>query len=440
MKKIVTASTNERIIRTVKEASAKYEAFFFGAVFGDTENTINYIRYELPEIKVIDYTSSPQINAQAILNAINRDSWLHFGGVIAVCKDREQQHEIEAIKDGNILSILTVADFEENFGRLLRILKKNQQFLYTRGMQDMMGGEEQGSFECENDPVDIRFYTNFIVSYLYNTNRISDEDRVNLQMTLMELLINAVEHGNLNITYQEKNEYLENGGDIFTLIRERSEKPEYRGRRVHISYVIRKTASAFRIRDEGEGFNWKEAMEKSAGTTETNGRGISLSRQCVQKIAYNEKGNQVTFSIKNRVNVVNTVPEIMKDFDILEYKDKDIIFRQDELSNDLFFIVSGRFAVYTNQKLSATLTPNDIFIGEMAFLLNGRRTATVVSVGDSKLIKVPKTAFLKLIHENPHYGIFLSKMLAQRLVLQSNTSYVMQQQLEDMQSKLRPVT
>ncbi len=431
MKKIITASTNENIIKAVKDATSKYESFFNGASFSDTEDAITYIQYELPEIKVIDFTSEPPINAQKILEAINKDSWLHYGGVIAVCKDKTQQKKLEDLKDGNILSILKVSEFEDNFGRLLRILKNNQQFLYTRGLQDMIGGEEQGSFECENDPVDIRFYTNFLVTYLYNTNRISDEDRVNLQMTLMELLMNAVEHGNLNISYKEKNEWLMNGGDIITLIKERAQKPEYRGRRVHISYFIKHNASAFRIRDEGEGFDWKEAMEKSGGT-ETNGRGILLSSQCVQKISYNEKGNQVTFSIKNKVNSVNTVPQIMKDFDIIDYKNKDIIFRQDELSNDLFFIVSGKFAVYTNQKLSTTLTPNDIFIGEMAFLLNGRRTATVVAVGDCKLIKVPKPTFLKLIRENPHYGIFLSKMLAQRLVLQTNTSYIMQQQLEVM--------
>ncbi len=123
----------------------------------------------------------------------------------------------------------------------------------------------------------------------------------------------------------------------------------------------------------------------------------------------------------------------MKPFDVLEYKDKQIVCRQDEMSNDLFFIVEGKFGVYVNLKLNTVLTPSDMFIGEMAFLLNDRRTATVMAIGNCKLIKVPKTAFLSLIRKNPHYGIFLSKMLAQRLALQSQNAYVIQQKFEALQ-------
>ena len=40
----------------------------------------------------------------------------------------------------------------------------------------------------------------------------------------------------------------------------------------------------------------------------------------------------------------------------------------------------------------------------------------------SKLIRIPKVSFLNLIRKNPHYGIFLSKLLAQRLVRQTHRS------------------
>ena len=67
----------------------------------------------------------------------------------------------------------------------------------------------------------------------------------------------------------------------------------------------------------------------------------------------------------------------------------------------------------------------------MAFLLNDRRTATVVSVGNSRLIKVPKADFMMLIRKNPHYGIFLSKMLAQRLVRQTKETLEAKKKLEE---------
>ena len=101
----------------------------------------------------------------------------------------------------------------------------------------------------------------------------------------------------------------------------------------------------------------------------------------------------------------------MNNFSVEKYTDKQIICRQDDPTTDLFFIVSGRYAVYSGRKLVSVLNPNDVFIGEMSFLLNDRRSATILAVGNCKLIRIPKAEFLKLIRKNPHYGIFLSKML-----------------------------
>jgi len=51
----------------------------------------------------------------------------------------------------------------------------------------------------------------------------------------------------------------------------------------------------------------------------------------------------------------------------------------------------------------------------MSFLLSNRRSATIVSKGKSVLIRISKQDFVNLIKENPHYGIFLARLLAQRL-------------------------
>ncbi|MBR6081101.1 MAG: cyclic nucleotide-binding domain-containing protein [Treponema sp.] len=435
MKKIIVASTNQKIIDTAVKANSLFPTFFSSITMGDTDAVVSYINYEMPEIKILDYSSSG-IDCEKIIETIHADSWLHYGGIIAVCENRDEVKKMEMVKDNNIIAVLTVSDFEHNFGRLLKILYQNQRFLFTRGMQDIIGGQEEGRFVCNNDPMDIRFYTNFLVNYLYNTNRISLEDRDGLQMTLMELLTNAVEHGNLDISYEEKTQWLMNGGDIMELLKKKSEDPKYKDRKIRISYAIHEKASAFRIEDDGDGFDWKAMLEKKSREAETHGRGISISRQYVKKLAYNEKGNQVTFSIANRINSANSIPGIMNTFEVINYKEKQVVCRQDEMSNNLFFIVSGQFGVFVNKKFNSTLTPNDMFIGEMAFLLNDRRTATVVALGnDCKLIRIPKTAFLSLIRKNPHYGIFLSKMLAQRLETQAQFTYAIQQKLSELQSE-----
>ncbi len=427
MKKIITASTNKRVIDTVLYVCKLYPSIFTTDVYNETEAIISHIDYELPEIKVLDF-SSDDVDCFRILNLINRDSWLHYGGVIAVCKDKAQVSELEQLKDMNMLAIQTIDDFSEHFVRILRILYQNQQFLFNRGMRDIAGGQEAGTFVCGNDPLDLKFYTNFLVSYLYNTNRISKDDRVCLQMTFNELLTNALEHGNLEIGFEEKKNYLSNGGNILQLIEEKAKISEFSHRKIHVSYVIGKASSKFTITDDGNGFDWR-TKSKMSGSESFNGRGISLSMQMVKSLSYNEKGNEVTFSIDNQIDKSNTIPDIMTSFPSLEYQNHQVVCKEGDISSDIFFILSGRFAVYAQGKLASVLTPNDLFIGEMAFLLSDRRTATVIAIGECKLIKIPNGDFLALIRKNPHYGIFLSKMLARRLVKQTSNMIALKEQI-----------
>ena len=295
MKKILTASTNPVVIETVRTACKTYAAYFSAEVFGATEPVISCITYEIPEIKVLDYTSK-EIRCEEILEAIKSDAWLHYGGIIAVCSGARQVEALEELKDNNMIAILTVQNFKTHFQRVLRILWQNQQFLFNRGMQDIIGGMENGSFNCSNDPMDIRFYTNFLVSYLYNTNRISPDDRYKLQMTLMEFLTNALEHGNLGITYDEKTKWLSSGRDILQLIAAKNRMPEYKDRRIHISYTIGKSKSTFTIKDDGKGFDWRKFIDREVNN-DFHGRGIALSRDLVQRVSYNEAGNEVSFEL-----------------------------------------------------------------------------------------------------------------------------------------------
>ena len=138
MKKILTASTNKIIVDTVTTTCKLYSSYFCTDVFNNTEQIIQYIDYELPEIKVLDFTSE-EIDCRRILTVINNDAWLHYGGVIAVCKNREQVEELEELKDNNMLAIQTTDNFVQHFSRILRILWQNQQFLFNRGMHDIIG-------------------------------------------------------------------------------------------------------------------------------------------------------------------------------------------------------------------------------------------------------------------------------------------------------------
>ena len=97
------------------------------------------------------------------------------------------------------------------------------------------------------------------------------------------------------------------------------------------------------------------------------------------------------------------------------FKDKETVFREGEESNYLYYIVAGSFEIYTGGKMVSRLNVDDMFLGEMSFLLNDRRSATVVARGRSVLMPIQKKTFVDVIKEKPHYGIFLARLLAQRL-------------------------
>lgn len=435
MKKILTISSNEEVMDTVKNALQKFERYFNGEFLWFTPQIINYINYELPEIKILDYTSE-DTDCDTILSTINADPWLHYGGIIAVCETRGKKQTLEELKDSNILCVLTLEEFKQNFERLLKLILANQQFVFHRGLQNDFAGEESGSFSFDNDLLDIHFYSSFLISYLYNTNKISSVDRFNLQIALSELLNNALEHGNLEISYEEKSKWMEENGEIVSLIEQKRLDPKFSNRKIGISYILNQDFCSFTISDDGNGFDWKKYTQKQAEeSTELHGRGIQLSGEMVGTLSYNDKGNKVTLKIKSQKNSSNNIPGVMRTFETVTFKDREVICRENEPTNDLYFIVSGKYAVYSGRKLVSVLTPNDMFIGEMAFLLNDRRSATILASGNCRLIKIPKIDFLDMIRKNPHYGIFLSKMLAQRLFNQTHKTIELQKLINEEKNK-----
>jgi anti-sigma regulatory factor (Ser/Thr protein kinase) len=125
--------------------------------------------------------------------------------------------------------------------------------------------------------------------------------RLHLQGALQELLFNAIEHGNLEIFYQEKQEALADG-QYEQLLAQRLAQARLRDRCVTIHALYEKSSDSllYRITDEGKGFKWRSLLTRSQDACEleaANGRGIFLTRSFFPSLAYNERGNEVTITV-----------------------------------------------------------------------------------------------------------------------------------------------
>lgn len=111
---------------------------------------------------------------------------------------------------------------------------------------------------------------------------------------LFELIVNAIEHGNLGIAYKQKKDLL-SSGKWKSEIERRLELNEYKSKKVCIDFEANKECVKVKISDEGKGFNWDQYLNISIErVTDPNGRGIAVAKNmCFDKVEYQGSGNEV---------------------------------------------------------------------------------------------------------------------------------------------------
>jgi CheY-like chemotaxis protein len=115
---------------------------------------------------------------------------------------------------------------------------------------------------------------------------------------LAEMMINAVEHGNLNITYEEKKELICNYGWLDE-VNKRLKLDAYKNLYANINFERREKEIKVIISDSGNGFNWRDyIVMQPHRVTDPNGRGIIISKTTsFDYMQYNEIGNEVCCTI-----------------------------------------------------------------------------------------------------------------------------------------------
>jgi CheY-like chemotaxis protein len=113
-----------------------------------------------------------------------------------------------------------------------------------------------------------------------------------------EILINAVEHGNLGITYAEKGQLMRDGL-LEEEITSRLQNPLYADRCVKVLFEKSATDSVVTVTDQGNGFDWQDYLDFRADRMfDLHGRGIALSRiMCFNKLEFFGNGNIAVITV-----------------------------------------------------------------------------------------------------------------------------------------------
>ncbi|MCB0261837.1 MAG: response regulator [Calditrichaeota bacterium] len=154
------------------------------------------------------------------------------------------------------------------------------------------------------DPGVIAFH---LANYLLNSGFCNKEQFNQYHVAFLETLINAIEHGNLELPSAMK------GNDfdklmMFEELREnRLADAKFGERLLKINLVYNERCFSLTIADEGPGFDWKSYIRNSENgeiNTKPYGRGFMLIHHIIDEIYFNEQGNAITL-VKSRKNQQN---------------------------------------------------------------------------------------------------------------------------------------
>jgi DNA-binding response OmpR family regulator len=137
---------------------------------------------------------------------------------------------------------------------------------------------------------------------------LADAEILNLKIGIEEMITNAIEHGNLGISFTEKSAAVEEGR-FGELLEERLARGSNASKRVFISSHL--TGEFFRIsiRDEGDGFDWRNLPALlPENLLAYNGRGIFLTKIYYTEVTYNDRGNEVTLVKRKKTEPARAAP------------------------------------------------------------------------------------------------------------------------------------
>ncbi len=180
---------------------------------------------------------------------------------------------------------------------IVAILEKYSDVLQHRTMDREVLGMISRRELCMEIGNDLTLLGKIVDRLLLETEAaVKPNDRLGIRLGLMEILINAIEHGNLAISYEEKSHAIESGPDgLERLVEMRMHTSPYCERRVKIEFSLTRERCEWRVTDQGSGFDFENLPDPNdpENLVKCHGRGIMLARLQFDECSFLGNGNQV---------------------------------------------------------------------------------------------------------------------------------------------------
>lgn len=194
--------------------------------------------------------------------------------------------KLAAELDDVVEAVLAVARADRHHERLIECL-----------------AQSESTFVLENDSRLIHPLVDHLQQIVTGMRFCDETGRIRIGIALEEALLNALYHGNLEITSEQLREERSNmvSAGPSNIVDTRRVQEPYQKRRIEVKVRITPSEARFVIRDEGPGFNPNDVPDPTdpANLERESGRGLLLMRTFMDDVHYNGVGNEVTM-VKRR--------------------------------------------------------------------------------------------------------------------------------------------
>jgi CheY-like chemotaxis protein len=196
---------------------------------------------------------------------------LQAGAASYVPKGAMHQYLLETVQD-----VLDVVRSKHSHLRLMESLKTTE-----------------FHFALPSDANLIPSLISYVQSLVCSMGLCDDSSVIRVCIALEEALRNAMFHGNLELTSEQR----EGDPEVYEqLVSERSRKEPFASRRLLVSVQVSPASGTFTVRDQGPGFDPSKLPDPTdpANLEKVSGRGLLLMKTFMDEVSFNSTGNQVT--------------------------------------------------------------------------------------------------------------------------------------------------
>ena len=107
-----------------------------------------------------------------------------------------------------------------------------------------------------------------------------------------------------------------------------------------------------------------------------------------------------------------------------KFKDNDVLFREDEVSDSIFIVVQGSVEITKSGEsgpvVLALLGPGEIF-GEVGIIDGSARTTNAVAVGDIIVEEIPRTKFIDALNNETGISVSITSKHINRISISTRS-------------------